>query len=67
MLPNLFEDKLFILASAQFLFPEMVFISPLCAITLYGCAKCHFGEVFVENLIWNITLAVRCEVSDRSL
>ena len=37
------------LALTQFLFPLMALISPLCASNLNGCARCHFGLVFVEK------------------
>ena len=39
-------------AFTQFLFPLIALISPLWASNLKGCAKCHLGWVFVENLWW---------------
>ena len=39
-------------ALTQFLLPLIALISPLCANSLNGCAKCHRGWVFVENLWW---------------
>ena len=38
----------------QFVFPLNVFISPLWANALKGCARSQLGAVFVENLWWNI-------------
>ena len=39
-------------AAIQFLLPFKVLISPLCAITLKGCAKDHVGKVLVEYRWW---------------
>ena len=36
-------------ASIHSRLPLMVFISPLCAIILKGCAKLHVGNVLVEK------------------
>ena len=38
----------------QLIFPFRVFISPLWAIALKGCAKSQLGAVLVENLWWKI-------------
>tara|TARA_Y100001947_G_scaffold90182_1_gene76920 strand:- start:90 stop:302 length:213 start_codon:yes stop_codon:yes gene_type:complete len=42
--------KILVLALDQFLFPLIALISPLCAKSLKGCARCHLGLVLVENL-----------------
>ena len=38
-----------VLAKDQFLFPDNVLISPLCASILNGCASGHLGLVLVEK------------------
>ena len=55
------------LASILSALPLMVFISPLCTMSLFGCALFQLGFVFVENLECTSATADLKSKSSRSL
>ena len=49
MLPSVSVESTASRASIQARLPRMVLISPLCAMSLKGCANPHVGNVLVEK------------------
>ncbi len=54
------------LAVIQFRLPLRVLISPLWAMSRYGCARLQEGKVLVENLEWTSAIALDRSGSERS-
>ena len=53
-------------ARIQLTLPRSVLISPLCAISRYGCASSQLGNVFVEKREWTSASALSMRSSTRS-
>ncbi len=53
-------------AAIQLRLPRIVLISPLCAISRYGCDSGQDGKVFVENRLCTSAIALSTRSSVRS-